>query len=365
MKSGFLAFVTLMLAILPIRADQPPLSVDQIVERHIAARGGYDAIQNIDTLIYSRGQYSEPGYSSEDDAFMAYRRPYLKVVGNPEEPSVFMEGWDGSAWEWFEEPGIVIRTVGPASGATRRSCELDGPFVDFREKGNVIELGEPTTIDGSPAHRLIVTAMDGYVREYLLDATTYLIVAERRTAPFHAFGDPVTTETRFLDYRPVAGVLFPFRSEETVIATGDVLTSMHWGSIEANRPAPIDWFSPPKFDRSPLQRFLEQLYAARSDEQAVMWTYHQFRRFHAAVDTRAGIELIGYQFVKMGDTASAIALLQANAKAYPSVASSAFGLGRALAANGDDSAARSQYERALRLDPNYSRAQTALQSLGR
>ena len=342
---------------------KPSLSVDEIVSRHIEARGGYDRIQAIQTMVFEDGVYSEPGYVGSGDAFMAFRRPYFKVVGHPERPAGFMEGWDGSAWEWFEDPGITIRTVGAASGATRRSAEFEGPLVDYRAKGSSIQIGETADIGGRAAYRLVVTTMDGFVREYFIDRSSYLVIAERRSAPFHAYGEPVTTETRFLDYRPVAGVLFPHRSAETVIATGETLTSMRWGSIQANLDLPIDWFSPPSFERTDLQLFLEQLYAVRTDHAALMWTYAQFRRYHPEIDTRPGIELIGYQILKMGQVDQAVALLQANASAYPNSASAAFALGRAQLAAGDRRAARSSFETALILDSTHSRARAALTSL--
>ncbi|MEJ2084787.1 MAG: tetratricopeptide repeat protein, partial [Acidobacteriota bacterium] len=267
------------------------------------------------------------------------------------------------AWEWFEDPGITIRTVGAASGATRRSAEFEGPLVDYRAKGSTIELGEMADIGGQSAYRLVVTTMDGFVREYFIGKASYLVVAERRSAPFHAFGEPVTTETRFLDYRPVAGVLFAHRSSETVIATGETLTSMQWGSIQANLELPLEWFSPPSFERTDLQLFLEQLYACRTDSEALLWTWAQFRRYHPEIDTRAGIELIGYQILKMGEVDQALALLAANASAYPGSASSAFALGRAQLASGNRKAARSSFETALTLDPTHSRARTALTAL--
>ena len=192
---------------------------------------------------------------------------------------------------------------------------------------------------------------------------SYLIVAERRSAPFHAFGDPITTESRYEDYRSVTGVLFPHRYTEVVIATGEPLTSMQWGSIVANRDLPLEWFSPPRFERSELQRFLEQLYLAKTDKQALLWTYSQFRRVHREIDTRGGVELIGYQALKMGEADQAVALLRANAADYPTSASSAFGLGRALAGVGDVTAAKAEYQRALELDPEYQRAREALDSL--
>jgi len=73
-------------------------------------------------------------------------------------------------------------------------------------------------------------------------------------------------------------VLFSHRSIETEIATGNVLSQMQWSKIEANRELPQTWFSPPRYERTPLQHFLESLYGERTDREAVMWSYAEFRR---------------------------------------------------------------------------------------
>ena len=159
------------------------------------------------------------------------------------------------------------------------------------------------------------------------------------------------------------GVLFSFRSTEVEIASGKELNSMTWGSIEINRKLPREWFSPPPFVRTPLQDFLEQLYYERADTSALHWSYVAFRRAHPELDTRAGIEMVGYQMLKMGDHAGAVALLTMNASDFPQSSSSAFGLGRALVAAGDTTRARQQFVRAVELDPANKAAADALASI--
>jgi len=134
-------------------------------------------------------------------------------------------------------------------------------------------------------------------------------------------------------------------------------------SIVANRPYDPAVFSPPEFKRTPIQKWLEQLYAARDDVNAVLWSYRDFRQAYPATDTRSGVEFIGYQILKMGSAATAVELLKANARDYPNVAASAFGLGCAFQTAGDLANARKEFERAIALDPGYKRAADALKSL--
>jgi Tetratricopeptide repeat len=343
----------------PARPDK-----DEIVRRYIEARGGLERIRAIQTVVYSGGTYSESEYTGSGDAFMAFRRPYFRVVGDPSNPATtFTEGYDGAAWEWYGGVGVVVRTVGAAAGAARRGADFEGALVGYRDKGATLVLGDPATIDGRPAYRLTLTTRDGFACEYFLDAESYLIVAERRTAKVHAFGDEVKSEARVGDYRPVAGVLFPFRFRETEIASGKVLNQMQWGKVEANRELPASWFEPPRFERTPLQHLLENLYGERTDREAVLWSYAEFRRAHPEIETAEGVEFIGYQMLKMSDTASAVALLENNAADYPERPSGAFGLGRAYQAAGDTAKARGEYERALALDPEHHRSARALADL--
>jgi len=346
----------------PLHAQE--LSADAIVTRHLQARGGAQRLRALESVVYRNGVYREGSYVGSGHAFMAMARPYYKIVGDPADTAAdFREGYDGSAWEWYRSPGIVVRTVGAANAAIRHNLDPDGPFSDYRAKGTTIERSADATIGGRPAYGILLTLRDGTRALYLIDKQSFLISAVRKAAPIHAFGAPVSTEERVSDYRSVGGVLFSFRSSETEIATGKELNSMTWGAIEINRQLPREWFSPPTFARTPLQEFLEQLYYERADTGAVRWSYIAFRRAHPDIDTRAAIEMVGYQMLKMADVAGAAVLLTMNASDYPHSSTSAFGLGRALIAAGDSARARQQFSRALELDPANKRAADALAAI--
>lgn len=345
---------------LPALAEPP--SVDAIVARYVAARGGAEKMKAIRNIIY-RGVYTEGAHTSPHAA-MSLMRPYYKLVGDAEHPNPeFAEGYDGSAWEFYADPGIVIRTVGAASAAGRHATSIDGSLVDYRERSDVVTLAGQEKIDGRDAYRLHVRLPHGFEEEVFIDGETYLLVAERKSAPIHAFGASVASEERVGDYRPVAGVLFAFQHREVEIATGKVLNEMQWKSIVVNRDLDPRVFSPPDLVRTPLQKLLDQLYLERGDVAAVLWSYRDFRRAYPDVDTREAIEVIGYQILKTGSTDAAIALLETNAAAYPGSATSAFGLGRAYRAAGQNEKARADLRRALRLDPNHKRAAAMLEEL--
>ncbi|HZQ68024.1 MAG TPA: tetratricopeptide repeat protein [Terriglobales bacterium] len=334
----------------------------EILERHVEALGGRANINAVETVVqhleYREGSFVIP------DAFIARMRPYYKTIGDPKNIHVDVnEGYDGSAWEYYGDPGVVIRTVGAAAAAARHGTEIIDSLVEPEAAGTRIQVVGEEPFAGKPAYHLHVVLADGFEKEMFVDPRTYLIVGDRRSAPVHAFGSEVRSENRIGDYRRVNGVLFPFKIVETEIATGKELNSNTVKTLEVNSKLDASFFGPPQFERTPLQQMLEQLYMERTDPVCVMWTYRGFRAAHPKVDTREGVEFIGYQMAKMRDFNGAVELLTANAADYPQSASAQFGLGRAYRAAGDIENARLHFKKALEIDPKFKKASEGLDAL--
>ena len=351
----------MLLFLLAVSLSTPP-SADEIISQYIAARGGLEKLEAIRSIIY-RGEYREGDHVSPHAA-MSLMRPYLKLVGDAEHPGRdFAEGYDGSAWEYYADPGIVVRTVGAASAAGRHGVYIDGPLVGYRERGWNVDVIGRETIDGREAWHLQVKMPDGFRADEFIDAETHLLIAERKSAPIHAFGENVTSQELVGDYREVAGVLFPFEHKEVEIATGRVLNEMHWTSIVVNHDLDPAVFSPPQWKRTPVQLLIAQLFEERSDVAAVNWSYADFRAAYPDADLDAAMQAVGYQILKMGNVESAIAVLERNAAEYPRSAGAAFGLGRAYRTAGDKAQAIAQFRRALAIDSRFKRAADALSAM--
>jgi hypothetical protein len=353
--------VTVTLALSGPGNCQQPLTVEEIVARHITALGGQQRIAAIHSIVfhltYREGDFFMP------HGYMAKMRPYYKTLGDPKDLKLEVnEGFDGSAWEYYSDPGVV-RTVGTAAAATRHGTALIDSLADAGMLGARIELEGEEPFGGKPTYKLHVTLADGFENDLFVDQQSFLILGERRAAPVHAFGAAVQSENRFADYRPVNGVLFPFTVQEVEAATGKELNSVTMQSITMNENFDLSYFSPPQFDRTPLQKMLEQFYMERSDPVSVMWTYRTFRAANPGIDTRDGVEFIGYQMVKVSDFHGAIELLKANATDYPRSASAQYGLGRAYNAAGDSANARASFQKALAIDPNFKKASDGLNAL--
>jgi Tetratricopeptide repeat len=342
-----------------VPAEPPlPLSAQAIVAQYLAAIGGQANLDRIENLII-RGTYSEGGESHR--AVLARMRPFYKLVGDPLSRSdEFEEGYDGSAWEFYGDPGIVLRTVGPASAATRHGVYILGNLVDYKRQGSTVTLLGRTRIAGRDVYQLRVRMLDGFEQDEFIDAKTWLIVADRKIAKVHAFGSDVPSETRWSDYRVVNGVRFAFLNVEVEEGSGKELNRFQTDRIEINSKLDVTQFMPPQLHRTPVQVLMDQLFQERDDPDAERWTYHDFRYANPDTNTETALEVIGYQVLKMDAFASAIALLEDNLRDHPSSAVAHFGLGRAYQTAGRETEARGEYEQTLALDPKHERARTAL-----
>src|SRR5271167_1827762 len=205
MKRNFLCCVLFFLFVgvaAVAYGQKTPLSLDEILVQHVQALGGRDKINAVHSVVqhleYREGTFVIP------DAFIARMRPYYKTIGDPKDQSIDInEGYDGSAWEYYADPGVVIRTVGEAAAATRHGTEIIDSLVEYKSLGTRIELAGRDLFAGQPAYKLHVTLADGFEKDVFIDPVSFLIVGDRRSAPIHAFGAAVRSENRIGDYRPV------------------------------------------------------------------------------------------------------------------------------------------------------------------
>jgi hypothetical protein len=261
---------------------------------------------------------------------------------------------------------LVIRTSDAPAAASKHTGYFDDPLVNSLEPGWKIELLGSEKIGDRSAYWLRATCPDGFQKDLFVDKETWLIIADRKAAPIHAFGESIKTETRISDYRDVKGALFPMRFDEYVTATGKPLSDLSggWATVEANVQLPLDYFSPPPEPKTPLARMLNGAYAARGIPTDAFGWYKDFRAnpATAGINTEAGMEAVGYQCLKNGAIDTGVLLLEANVRDYPKSAAAHFGLGRAYRAAGRETEAVAEFRKALALDPDYKRAADALKS---
>ena len=328
------------------------LTAQGIVQRYIDARGGLEKLRAIRTLVF-RGP---PRPNGKPGRQMLRARPFYLSIGS--------EGNDGSPWEAYDEYGLQPRVTDAPGSALRHTAYFDDPLIMSLEPGWAIELTGTERIADRDTWRLRVRYPDGFISESFVDKTTWLLVARRITAPVHAFGEPVTSQAVFGDWRAVNGVLFPYSLREVDLQSGKTMDGSVWQSIEANVPLAPSVFSPPPRKDTPVSRLVNAIFAARHVPADALGWYHDFQRDPATsgVDIEGAIESVGYECLKNGAIPTGTALLEENLRAHPNSARAHYGIGRAYRAAGRERDALAEFREAVRLDSSLTAAKDAIAS---
>jgi hypothetical protein len=188
-------------------------TVDEIVARHVAARGGRQALAAVRTLRMTGRATEGPGRQAIVRREVA--RPGRIRTEFEFQGTTGVYAWDGtSGWRVSPLDGDFEPEPLPAEQAAlaAEQADIDGPLVDWKAKGHRVELVGTEALPAGRAHHLKVTLKSGAVRDVWVDATTGLVVKTVSTRVWR--GREVSLESTFGDYRETGGVEFP-RSIET------------------------------------------------------------------------------------------------------------------------------------------------------
>jgi len=159
---------------------------------------------------------------------------------------MLIQAYDGVNPPWqidasAKSPGPQLIGEGAAHDFIN-DAEFDDPLVNSSERGYSIDYAGTAEANGKRIFRLLVTHRLTETFELELDGDTYFIIRRLSTREL-ADGREIRLETRYADFRPVAGVIVPFRIG---IYVGDrLLNETVLESVEPNPPLAAAVFSRP------------------------------------------------------------------------------------------------------------------------
>ena len=152
-------------------------TVDEIIDKHVAAMGGLDKLTSVKTL-YTERSLSINGMEIPNKSTVLVGkalRTESSVMGNS-----MIQVVDGTTG-WMIRPAMMGGTGDPedmpADQVKQQLGQLDpfGPLVNYKDKGNKVDLVGKEKVDGKDAYHLKVTTKDGQTVDEFVDATTYLV----------------------------------------------------------------------------------------------------------------------------------------------------------------------------------------------
>lgn len=244
----------------------PRLTAAQIVDQHVAARGGLQAWRALQALSLSGKMDAGTGDSiarsakvsrsrraptgklaaalaeTEDaakpDAGKQVQLPFVMEMKRSGKSRVEIEFagktavqvYDGKQG-WKLRPYLNRDDVEPFTAEEAKSeadkAGMEGPLVDYAAKGTRVELEKVEPVDGHEAYKLKVTMKSGKVQHVWIDSQSFLDV-KIEGAPRRMDGRMHNVWIYQHDFRKVDGLMMPFVLETAV----DGYPGMHKMLIE-------------------------------------------------------------------------------------------------------------------------------------
>ncbi|MFN8348341.1 MAG: outer membrane lipoprotein-sorting protein [Spirosomataceae bacterium] len=179
-------------------------TVDEIVDKHVAAIGGMDKLKGVNTLVIERTLAVQNMEIPNKTTILIGKalRTESSIMGNS-----MIQVVDGNTG-WMIRP-VMMQGTGepedmPEELVKQQVGQLDpfGGLVNYKDKGNKVELVGKEKLDKDEVYHLKVTTKDGQVSDQYIDANTYMLTKLKATMQGQE------GEISFSDYKDVEGIKF-------------------------------------------------------------------------------------------------------------------------------------------------------------
>lgn len=186
-------------------------SVDEVVAKAIKARGGIERIKHEQTQRLT-GKISLPAGSGP--LLVEMKRPGMmreEVTLNGKSQIRTTNGQVGWGVGTLREVAVPEQVGAQELHNLANSADFEGPLVDYKEKGNRIELAGKEKIEKRMAYKLVISMKDGENRIDFIDCKTYLELKWLGRVSDNVF------ESYFRDYRRVKGLMYAFEIDSGML----------------------------------------------------------------------------------------------------------------------------------------------------
>jgi len=185
------------------------ITADEIIARHIEARGGLAKLEALTSLKRS-GRLVLPGANIEVSVVDTRVRPDKIRQEFTLQGMTAVQAWDGhQGWQIqpFQGRKDPERMSADEAKPLAIAADLDFPLVDYKAKGARVEYLGLEEVDGTPAHKLRVDLASGDDVIYFIDPDTWMIIRDVQKREVR--GAEQVSETDYGDYEKVQGVWVP------------------------------------------------------------------------------------------------------------------------------------------------------------
>jgi len=203
----------LVLAASAARAQAP--TVDEIVAKNLAARGGLDKLRGLQTMKMT-GTINVQGMDMP--LTVMTKRPNLLFQEMTMQGQRMVSAFDG-AKVWAINPMLgpgPRELTGAQADMIRDQASFDGPLVNYKDRGDTLEMAGSADLGGTKAWKLKLTRKIGGRSMFIyVDADTGL--EKQWSATVDQSGMTIDVDTVMLDYQPTPEGVLVARSMRTLV----------------------------------------------------------------------------------------------------------------------------------------------------
>jgi outer membrane lipoprotein-sorting protein len=181
-------------------------TADDIIAKNNDAKGGLARQKAVKSVRMTGRMNVGPGI--EAPIVLEMKRPKSMRIDIAIQGMTITQAYDGTVG-WMLNPLSGRTDPEPLPSEAMKSVEeqadMDGPLVDYKAKGNTVELLGKEKAEGTDCYKLKVTLKNGDIRTLFIDAESYLEVkVETRTM---VRGTEQLGDIIFGDWKEVGGIL--------------------------------------------------------------------------------------------------------------------------------------------------------------
>lgn len=208
----FRYFLPMIAAVAMFAGGARAQTVDEVIAKNIQAHGGLEKLKSVRSRMIF-GKYSEGSFRAEfrqENKRPDKVREEFIIQGMAQVQSYDGKtGWQISPFGGRKDPELMSQDD---MKSLIVDADMDGPLVDYKEKGHKAELVGHDPVEGTDCFKVKLSMKNGDVRYYYLDADSFLeLKLEIQTT---IRGGLQESEQYFGDYEQVDGIYYPFAVEQ-------------------------------------------------------------------------------------------------------------------------------------------------------
>lgn len=206
MKKTLIAVIAIIFAMANVSQAQ---TINDVLDKHFKAVGQEKllAIQS----FYIKAKVSQMGMEMPME--MKIKKPDMFIVSIEMQGQKMVQAFDGQKG-WMIAPWVSTdpqELSGDQLAQAKGQADMEGELYNYEKKGSTAELMGKVNVDGKEMFRIKLTDKNGNLKDYFIDANTYLV--SKVKSKVSAQGQTVEVEQIMSENKTIDGITMAMKIE--------------------------------------------------------------------------------------------------------------------------------------------------------